>query len=255
MNKKQTLFLFIIFIGVLYYFRVDKTLYNYSSLVSNYIKSSYTNISNQIEFNINKYRNQAKQIENLTKENKKVKLENLKLKQSYDILEKIYDTISTIKLKTKDIKLIEVLSYIDFSDHTKVWLDYKKTDDHIDALIYGEYSAGIVKRDKYGNTYGLLNGNKKCNYAVYIGDDKAPGIIHNKNKNSNILVAKYIPSWMSIYIGDEVITSGMDNIFPMNLKVGKVIKVEKHQDIQEVEIKPYINVLEKKFFYLYKDKK
>ena len=37
-----------------------------------------------------------------------------------------------------------------------------------------------------------------------------------------MLVAKYIPSWMNIYIGDEVITSGMDDIFPQGLKLGKI---------------------------------
>jgi rod shape-determining protein MreC len=255
MNRKNLLLLVILVIGVLYYFRVDKLLYSHFINHANSIKSFYISLSIDFKEFFKQHTQQAQYIQELQKQNQELTYENIKIKQSYDVLESIYDTISSIDKKTNKIQLIEVLSYVKFSDHTKVWLDYRKDDQNIDALIYGDYSAGIVQRDKEGNTFGLLNGNKKCNYAVFVGENKAPGILHSARKNSNILLIKYIPSWIDVYLGDEVVTSGMDNIFPSNLKVGKVIKIEKFQDTQEVEVKPYINVLQKKFFYLYRNSK
>ena len=58
---------------------------------------------------------------------------------------------------------------------------------------------------------------------------------------------------MDISIGDEVISSGMDNIFFRGLKVGKVIKINKMPDMQEAIIQAYSQVREKKYFYTYEN--
>ena len=57
---------------------------------------------------------------------------------------------------------------------------------------------------------------------------------------------------LEIKKGDEVITSGMDNIFFEGLKVGRVIQVTDLTDMKIATVKPYVNVLKKKYFYTYK---
>ncbi|MCT7557315.1 rod shape-determining protein MreC [Aliarcobacter butzleri] len=64
---------------------------------------------------------------------------------------------------------------------------------------------------------------------------------------------KFIPIWSDINIGDEVITSGMDNIFFEGLKVGKVLEVSEQANMKVATIKPYVNALKKKYFYIYND--
>ncbi len=77
---------------------------------------------------------------------------------------------------------------------------------------------------KNGKRIGLLNGNKDCTYAVFIGNERNPGIATSNDESSDLLSVKFIPVWADINVGDEVITSGMDNIFYEGLRVGKVVE-------------------------------
>ena len=97
----------------------------------------------------------------------------------------------------------------------------------------------------------LLNGNEKSNYSVYIGEEKAPGIMHGTYKE-NLLIIKFIPIWINIQRDDEVITSGMDNIFFEGLKVGKVVGIKKRANMQEAIIEPYAKTLQAEYFNVYK---
>ena len=81
---------------------------------------------------------------------------------------------------------------------------------------------------------------------------KAPGIITSSKSEEELLI-KYIPIWAEITNGDEVITSGMDNIFFEGLKVGTITEVTNLADMKIATVKPYVNVLKKKYFYTYKN--
>ena len=65
------------------------------------------------------------------------------------------------------------------------------------------------------------------------------------------MLIKYVPIWQNVAIGDEVITSSMDSIFPFGIKVGKVTDISIHDNIQEVMILPYANTLGNRDYYLY----
>ncbi len=54
-----------------------------------------------------------------------------------------------------------------------------------DKPIYWPLCRSLKTRSFFrdNKTIGLLNGNEKANYAVYIGDKKVPAIIH-KHKNT-----------------------------------------------------------------------
>jgi rod shape-determining protein MreC len=136
------------------------------------------------------------------------------------------------------------------NDFSKVLLDTDiKINDKILALsTIDGYSAGIViKQDNQIIAY--LNNNEKCNYAVFIGNNNIPGITSGIN-NKNELIIKYIPKWNEIKVGDEVFTSGMDDIFPSGLKVGTVLKIETNSNTQTAYIKTSVDVLSKKYFYI-----
>jgi len=60
----------------------------------------------------------------------------------------------------------------------------------------------------------------------------------------------FIPAWFNLRIGDEVKTSGLDNIFFKNLKVGKVIAIKKSQGYQDAVVAPYFKSNEPNYFHI-----
>lgn len=251
MNKLLFLLLLIISIG-LYIFNVDQSVTNKFRFVND-IKKYYNEKLISIQDSLDKYFSQVETIESLSKENDELKEFKILHIKSQNTLNDIIEKQSNLKNENMSLKLTRVLSYVKFDDYTKVWLDLEKEDKKIEGLISNNYAAGIVINQS-NQSLALLNGNEKSNYSVFIGKNKAPGIVHGKN-NSNLLLIKYIPIWINIKKDDEVITSGMDDIFFKGLKVGKVVSIKKMADMQEATVIPYANVLKEKYFYIYSKKK
>lgn len=251
MRKFFFVLLFII-ASLSYLFEVDELLVKKFTFFNDF-KISYINKFISISTSIERHFNQANTIENLTIENNELKEYKILYTTTQKQLDAIKEFLVNIELSQAKpkIELVKVLSYINFNDFTKVWLDKKVEDDDILGLITENYAAGIVV-NKDGRSVGLLNGNKECSYAIFIGEGKIPGIITAAKKQDELLI-QYIPIWAEIKKGDEVITSGMDNIFFEGLKVGRVVEVTSLPDMKIATVKPYINVLKKKYFYTYKN--
>ena len=251
MRKFIFAFLFII-AGLSYLFKIDELLVKNFSFIND-IKASYMNKMMNFSSILEKYFDQANNIEKLKTENNELKEYKILYAAEQNQLETLKDFFSNIKIPENNSKIefVKVLSYINYNDFTKVWLDKKVEDDTILGLITDNYSAGIVV-NKNGYAVGLLNGNKDCSYAVFTGEGKAPGIITASDKQDELLI-KFIPIWAQINKGDEVITSGMDNIFFEGLKVGRIIEVTNLADMKIATVKPYMNVLKKKYFYTYEN--
>lgn len=247
--RKFAFFIILVVTVLSYLFRVDEYVASKFSFL-NEIKLSYidkiVNFSNLIE----KYFNQTTTIVNLTKENEELK----QYKILYNSLQSQLNDINSTSVNIdnlENLSLSRVISYLDFNDFSKVYLDFEKNHDKIYGLITDNAAAGIaITQD--GKSIGLLNGNEDCSYAVFIGENKVPGIA-TAIKNKNELLIKFIPSWQDINEGDEVITSGMDDIFFEGLKVGIVKKVNSLSDMKTAIVKPYANVIKNKYFYIYKN--
>lgn len=251
MRKFLFAFLFIL-AGLSYLFKIDELLVNKFTFFND-IKISYIDKVINISTTIEKHFDQANTIEKLKTENSELKEYKILYATAQSQLNTLKEFLANVDIpenKAK-IELVRVLSYINYNDFTKVWLDKKIEDESIFGLIADNYSAGIVV-NKNGRAVGLLNGNKDCSYAVFIGEGKAPGIITASDTQDELQI-KFIPIWADINKGDEVITSGMDNIFFEGLKVGRVTEVTNLADMKVATVKSYVNVLKKKYFYTYKN--
>ena len=251
MNKKVLIFFAVLIISFSYIFNVDRFFKNQLSALNDSVSSSYLNILVSIQSTVNKYFNQLDYIEQLktqNDENQKYKIlfnttnQHLKELQRFEI--------NKFKKDEYNLTKVKVLSYYKFNDHSKVVLDSIITNsESINSLItYDGYSAGIVL-EKENQVVAYLNHNKKCNYAVYIGEESAPGITSGMTKGG-LLIIKYIPLWKNIKIDDEIITSGMDEIFPAGIKVGKVVGVKENETTKEAYAIPYAKVSKERYFYL-----
>lgn len=237
-----------------YLFEIDQLLVK-KFAVFNDLKTFYINKVINISSSIEKHFNQLQTIEQLKAQNNELKEYKILYTSAQKQLDSLKNSFSKVELPQTNFKieLVKVLSYINFNDFSKVWLDRlpETEDDHILGLVTENYAAGIII-NKNGKSIGLLNGNKDCSYAVFIGEGKNPGIL-TSSTNQDELQIRYIPIWAEINKGDEVITSGMDNIFFEGLKVGTITEVTNLADMKIATVKPYVNVLKKKYFYTYKN--
>jgi len=253
MRKFLFVFLFLV-VGLSYLFEVDKLIIRNLSFLND-IKLAYIEKVINISSNVSKYFDQVNTIEQLREENKELKQYKalyLRTQEKFDSLNEYLTSNESISTKT-NLQQTRVLSYIGFNDFTKVWVDYEKEDDSILGLITEDYAAGILLTENQ-RTVALLNGNKKASYAVFIGPNKVPGIVTSSDDGKDLSI-KFIPFWSDIKVGDEVVTSGMDNIFYEGLKVGKITEITKEPQMKVARLKPYANVLKKKYFYVYKENK
>jgi len=251
MNKRSLSYFFILlalFSGAMFY---STTLQSPFITALNSIKNSYYNSTEYVENTINKHFFQAKKIEDLQHALKNYQKVHLQISQYASELDSLYKENNSTFAINPQVQLVRAISYQKFGDFNRLWMDIPDYNGSkkVYGLLYNEYVAGIVinLNDK---PLALLNSDIKSTYSVYIGDQKAPGITHGNN-DKNIIVS-FIPTWSKINVGDEVETSGLDNIFFKGLKVGKVLSVTKSQGYQNAVIEPYFKSNEPSYFYMIK---
>jgi rod shape-determining protein MreC len=250
MNKELLSFfsLFIaLFVGALYYTNNIQ-----GPLISalNYLKSNYHNSTEFIQDNIDKHIFQADSITSLKEKLHKYENNHLVMQQMASEVNDLFKANKS-KLNTDPkVELVRTISYEKFGDLNRVWIETNEyNSSKIYGLTYNELVAGIVV-PKNGKALGLLNRDIQSSYAVFVGKRRAPGIAHGNNAKN--LVIKFIPAWFKIEEGDEVITSGLDQIFFKGLKVGRVLSVKKSQGYQNAIIEPYYESNDPNYFHMIK---
>lgn len=251
MNKGLLSF-FIIFIALL-----GSAIYYTNSIqapfisLSNSIQSAYFNTLESASATIDEHFYQQEHIKKLKEELAEYDNNHLVMQQLSSELNNLYhENNSSIKTKPK-VELVRAISYLKFSDINKLWLEMDDfNSSKIYGLVYKDSVAGIVIA-KGSKPIALLNGDIKSSYAVFVGENDAPGIAHGNNDNT--VIVNFIPLWMNIKIGDEVISSGLDNLFFRGLKVGKVISIKKSQGYQSVVVDPYYKSKEPRYFYVIRE--
>ncbi len=245
MTKNKYFFLFIILILLI-------IKYNYNEVVkgpildtTSMIKTYYINFINSINNVKDAYIAQKNTIVKLKKE--------VALLKTSAMLSSAFASELNSLLKDKSelyqpkMHITRAISYVNLANYNRVWLDFKGLHkDKIFGLLYKGNSAGIVI-NKNGRALALLQGDDKCIFSVYIGKNRLPGVIFG-DKNSMII--KYIPSWLKVKLGDEVYTSGLDNIFFEGVRVGKVTKIIKGESYLSAVVKPYAKVPVPGFFHI-----
>jgi rod shape-determining protein MreC len=74
--------------------------------------------------------------------------------------------------------------------------------------------------------------------SVRVERTRVEGVV--SGTGTNLCVLKYIPLEEDIVVGDILITSGTDGIFPEGIKVGVIRKVERKKGFfQNIEVIPY----------------
>ncbi|MEA1983342.1 MAG: rod shape-determining protein MreC [Campylobacterota bacterium] len=248
MNKELFSYFFVIgafIVGALYY---SNAIQSPITTSLNYLKTSYHNSHQFISDTIDKHFFQAYEIEKLKVELQQYENNHLIMQELANEVDDLHKERNSTISNNTDVALVRAISYEQFGNFNRVWMEIAEyNSSKIYGLTYKELVAGIVinKDDK---ALALLNQDIKSAYSVYVGDKSAPGIAHGNN-NQN-LVVNFIPTWFKIDKGDEVTTSGLDNIFFKGLKVGQVLSVTSSQGYQTAIVEPYYKSHEPSYFHI-----
>lgn len=74
---------------------------------------------------------------------------------------------------------------------------------------------------------------------------EAIGVVEGDGSSSGMLQLIHLQHDADIYVGDEIITSGLDNIFPSGVRIGEVTAIEYGSSglTKTAYIRPYVNFL------------
>lgn len=250
MNKNIAFLGLMILVLLGYIFNFDKLMSNQFLSATSDARWSYSNNLTSFKDTINAYFNQAQTLNDFaTQRDKNTHYRILYENAQNELNELKYNMqILDANLSYQTI-YAKAVSYINLNDFSKVVLDKKMAPGKLYPLITPQgFSAGIVR--VYNNlSIGYLNTNEKANYATFIGETNAPGITSGSDENGYILI-QHIPKWYTIKINDEVITSGMDEIFPYGIKVGRIVGSKELLNTKMAIVKPYAFVTSKRYFYI-----
>lgn len=214
----------------------------------NLIKSTYFDTLTSLNNSIEEHFFQAQTIEKLKQELQTCKQNTLLLPQYKSELANLYKLTDTNLSFTPKTELVRAISYAKFGDMNRLWIEANEYNaSKIYGLVFQDKVAGIVV-PKNGMPLALLLRDPKSSFAVYIGKVQAPGIAHGNN-DENIIVT-FIPTWYNIEVGDEVVTSGLDNLFFKGFKVGRVLSISTSQGYKKAIVKPYYMQKELGYFYM-----
>jgi len=108
------------------------------------------------------------------------------------------------------------------------------------AVITSHGVVGKVHAVLPGTSKVLLLTDPGCTIAVRVMRNREEGLLEGKLVNCAL---KYVSYYADIQVGDLLITSGLDGIYPKGLAVAKVVNVSKHEAIafQTVLAEPVVS--------------
>ena len=256
MTKKRNkiLWICILIIFALFLLEINRGLFNYGIALGNGIRTKIYNLKTTISEVFENYTNQAEQIKKLkiiAEQKERGDIENMNLKSEVAQMRTLIDT--NIKPRAMESFLVRAYSFVDMGNYSRIWLTGEnlsaklKDGDKVFGLIKDGYTAGIALY-KDDLLLGILNGDPKVSYGVYIGEGKSMGIL--KTDISGKVVIEYINAWNEIKEGDEIITNGLDNIFFEGIGVGRVKKVRQEFSYIVAEVELYNQNKDIGFYWL-----
>jgi rod shape-determining protein MreC len=192
----------------------------------------------------------------------------------YVFLKNMYRQYSEVKKEQRKLKFENYLLKRKIDDESFLAALKNRDEDFITADVisidrdFPLNSVMINKGSKYGIKNGMtvLNGDTELvgkivepvtffsarvrlitspidGAGAYIKKNKLEGLL--KGNNTATCMFKYLIENKPVSIGDEIISSGTDQIFPPYIPIGKVVGISKGYLIQEIFVKPYF--IEKSF--------
>lgn len=289
-HRRIGLWVCILIVFILFLLEANKGVFQYSVAFGDKIRQYIYDAKSLVTETFSTYANQSAQIRELNAiKEQKEKNDILLLNLQSEVAKMRQLTSQNLKPRAVDAMLVRAYSFVEMGQYLRVWLksvdsakfapdsapdsanrvknaessvnpaflakksldsatkSTKSAESKIFGLIKDGRTAGIAFY-KDNLLLGALNGDPKVSYSVFIGEDKNMGIL--KTDINGKVVVEYINAWSAIKEGDEIITSGLDNIFFEGLGVGVVKKVRQEFSYIVAEVDLYNQNREIGYFWL-----
>jgi len=107
------------------------------------------------------------------------------------------------------------------------------------GVISDKGIVGVVVRSFTNYSKVLLLTDIRFSVDVIVKNKNAKGLLYGNG--DGFCIIKYLPVNIKYQIGDLVVTGGFDGIFPTNIPIGKIIKIEKNNLYKSAIVKTNIN--------------
>lgn len=184
----------------------------------------------------------------LREENEKLKEQLyhviLQQKSSYELIEENKRLKNLLNLKETKKEIVTIAKVIQRGSNKffkTIWIDkgnnHGVKKDMVVITLNGLIGKVIFTSANFSEVLLLTDSN--FSVAVRVERTRLEGIVSGTGAN-NLCILRYVPLEEDVIIGDSLITSGMDGIFPQGIKVGVVGKIEKKVGFtQNIEVIPY----------------
>ncbi|WP_456391228.1 rod shape-determining protein MreC [Hydrogenimonas sp.] len=246
---RRKVFLFLIALGATGLILYSPAIRTFFLSFSQAFQSFFIDSKVAIEKSIERHISQAERIDRLREQIRQLEHRFLRYRSDAENFKAISSALGLSKDFNTTFKVAHARGYVKLGNFQQLWLDkFKDYDPRINyGVIRDKMAIGIVV-EKMQRPLMILAGDKECNFAVYVGDKRAPGIA--TGLDARHMIVKYIPEWMPLNIGDKVLTSGLDHIFPAGIPVGRVLSVRKMQGFKNARIELFGDTLHPEFVWL-----
>lgn len=224
-----SLVLFLMSIVLLHYTSKDKTLINYSYQLISEIIFPFQNFNKSTQNFVKDTYNNYINLVNLKFENEELKLKISKLEQkNLQIHEQLYENKNLRRLlrMKRRVKMnsigAEVIGY-DPSKWGRSVIINRGSDDKIkigNPVLNDEGIVGQITALSQNTAKVLLIIDRTSAVDVILQKTRARGILEGGGQE--LCYLKYVVKNFDIKIGDKILTSGLDNVFPKGFLIGYV---------------------------------
>lgn len=241
--------------------RYSKDSFTKNGFVLNTISSIEGSLNNGFTFikegtgNIFKFKENAKKVKQLEKENEKLKKEIIELKedaQSAQSLQSLKKSLKFIEEDYKDTMIsTEVVSKNDGNWYTSFVIGAGK-DEGVkknSIVMNGKGLVGIVTEvsNHYSKAISLLDTKSSVSFQLLKNKEFKGVISQGANEDENYKAKGLLEGYMfktsyDVLPGDVLVTSGL-GIYPKSIPIGVIEKVvdDKNKGLKYVVVKPYVN--------------
>ncbi len=211
------------------------------SNVTGFVQSLFVSFSQTIQDTTGRYLYLVeinKEIMNLKDENAKLKAEVMRFSEVEKENARLNDILQFTQ--SADMKLVpaQVIGIDIFAERASIRIN-RGTKDGVQkgqAVITKQAAVGYILEAGETSSLILVLTDRYAVIDAIIQNSRARGIVEGSGPDSCIL--KYLQRSDEVQVGDVIVTSGLDNIFPKGLPVARVKNVSRRKS----EISPFVEL-------------